>query len=105
MSGVRRAAEVLLGVLITMAVTTRAALAKGYIDLGQGEGAPLSPRVVEGPAQSGGGAGPDVSSTVSDGGITLTQVLVVAAVVALALAIVAMGRITFKHRHHPLGAR
>ncbi|MGH8892687.1 MAG: hypothetical protein ACRDWY_05185 [Actinomycetes bacterium] len=100
MNGFRRAAEVLLGVLISMVLTTRVAAAKGYIE--RDESVPRSPRAVEGPTEvpntAGGGSAPDVSSSLADEGYSLAQLITVTALtVALALAIAFMAQRAFRH--------
>jgi hypothetical protein len=114
MSGIRKATEVLLGVLFTMVATASAALAKGYIDLDaraeplsprvvegatSGGGAPLSPRAVEGATSTGGGG--DVTTVIEQGYSAAQLVLVAAVTAALAFAIGFMLERTLDRRHRP----
>jgi hypothetical protein len=118
MSGIRKATEVLLGVLFTMVATASAALAKGYIDLDaraeplsprvvegatSGGGAPLSPRAVEGATSTGGGGrgGGDVTTVIEQGYSAAQLVLVAAVTAALAFAIGFMLERTLDRRHRP----
>lgn len=121
MNGIRRAAEVMLGVLVAMVATASAALAKGYRELDArteplsprvvegtttGGAAPLSPRAVEGATSgSAGGGGRDVTTTVIEQGYSIAQLVLVAMVTAaLAFAIGFMVQRSLDRRHRPATA-
>jgi hypothetical protein len=119
MNGIRRAGEVLLGVLFAMVATASAAMAKGYIELdsrteplspravegatsGGAGAAPLSPRAVEGATSGGGGGGGQDVTTVIEQGYSVMQLVLVAAVTAaLAFAIGFLAQRTWSGRHRP----
>jgi hypothetical protein len=120
MNGIRRAGEVLLGVLFAMVATASAAMAKGFIEL-DGRAEPLSPRVVEGTTSGGSaplspravegattggstGGGGDVSTVIEQGYSVAQLVLVAAVTAALAFAIGFMLKRSLDRRHRPATA-
>lgn len=124
MNGIRRAGEVMLGVLFAMVATASAAMAKGYIELDEqtggsaplspravegavpGGAAPLSPRAVEGATSTGGsgGGGRDVTTVIEQGYSVAQLVLVAAVTAALAFAIGFMLKRSLDRRHRPATA-